>query len=395
MPNAKGTRTSNGDGCIRRRADGRYEAIVQVGINPATGKPIRKSIYGKTEAEVAKKKRALTATVDKGVYLEPSKMKVGEWLDIWYKEFTSDLKVQTRSTYESAIRVHLKPRFNAIKLSALSPVMIQSFFNELANGTAKQKALSAKTVKNIHGVFHKAIDKAYKLEYIAKDPFRGVELPRVKQAEMHPLTEAETKNFLKVIAGSEYELFFKIDLFTGMRESELIGLTWDRVDFENGTIMIDRQIIYNRALHVYAWDSPKHDKTRKLTPAPAVMDMLKQVRRIQNERRLKAGSAWNEGNFAGLVFTNAIGDHYRPNTVDHNVNRYAEKAGISNFRCHDLRHTYAVNAIRAGDDIKTVQSNLGHATAAFTLDKYAHYTEDMRKDSAARMSEYMSRFGEF
>lgn len=97
---------------------------------------------------------------------------------------------------------------------------------------------------------------------------------------------------------------------------------------------------------------------------------------------------WNDGGFPGLVFTTPVGGHYAHNTLSHSFKRAVEKIGVS-CRFHDMRHTYAVNSLRAGDDVKTVQANLGHATAAFTLQKYAHYTEDMRVDSAARMEAFM------
>lgn len=104
----------------------------------------------------------------------------------------------------------------------------------------------------------------------------------------------------------------------------------------------------------------------------------------QKKYRLLAGQLWyNE--IPDLVFTNELGRHYMHNTVTHNVARIAASIGIESLCFHDLRHTYAVNALRAGADVKTVQSNLGHATAAFTLDRYGHYTDDMRVDSANRM----------
>jgi integrase len=95
-----------------------------------------------------------------------------------------------------------------------------------------------------------------------------------------------------------------------------------------------------------------------------------------------------------LVFTNVTGGHYVHNTITHNITRIGARIGIKGLHLHDLRHTYAVSSLRAGDDVKTVQSNHGHATAAFTLDRYAHYTEDMRRESAARMEAFMKGFPE-
>ena len=103
--------------------------------------------------------------------------------------------------------------------------------------------------------------------------------------------------------------------------------------------------------------------------------------------QLKAGALWN--NAHNLVFTNETGGPLEQWRVEKDYQAAVEAAGLVGARFHDLRHTYAVNAIRAGDDIKTIQGNLGHASAAFTLDRYGPFTERMRQDSAARMEGFI------
>ena len=132
---------------------------------------------------------------------------------------------------------------------------------------------------------------------------------------------------------------------------------------------------------------PKSGKPRTIAPAAFVMAALRAQRRRQMEAQLRAGSAWS--NPHGLVFTGENGGRVLQQTVDKHFRALTKAAGLEGVRFHDLRHTYAVNAIRAGDDIKTIQSNLGHATAAFTLDRYAHFTERMRQDSAQRMEGFI------
>ena len=133
----------------------------------------------------------------------------------------------------------------------------------------------------------------------------------------------------------------------------------------------------------------KNDKERIITPAPYVMQILREQRRHQNEARLLAGGAWDEGNIPGLVFTNEVGKHLCHQTIGTRYKKLVKAAGLPDARFHDMRHSYAVAAIRAGDDIKTVQSNLGHHSAAFTLDTYAHATAQMKKESADRMQAHI------
>ena len=117
------------------------------------------------------------------------------------------------------------------------------------------------------------------------------------------------------------------------------------------------------------------------------MDILRQQRIKQNEARLRAGGFWdNEWN---LVFTNEIGGHLCHHTVYKHFKKIVKELGLPDVRFHDMRHTYAVISIQNGDDIKTVQANVGHATAAFTLDVYGHVSQRMQKESANRMQNYI------
>jgi integrase len=164
---------------------------------------------------------------------------------------------------------------------------------------------------------------------------------------------------------------------------------WDCVDLENGTMRIDKQLKKEQKKGgSYYLSSPKNDKPRTLTIAPWVVTLLKTHRAKQAESRLKAGSLWND---KGLVFPSELGDYLSYRTVYDSFKRIVTKLGYPSIRFHDLRHTYAVASLCSGDDIKTVQENLGHATAAFTLDVYGHVTKQMKHDSAQRMEGYIKR----
>ena len=162
---------------------------------------------------------------------------------------------------------------------------------------------------------------------------------------------------------------------------------WDCVDFEAGTITINKQLQRLRGGGgEYRLTSTKNGKSRTITPAASVMALLKRHRAAQAAQRLRAGKLWED---SGLVFTDDLGHHLAQAAVYRSFKQAAAAIGRPDARFHDLRHSYAVAAIRAGDDIKTVQETLGHATAAFTLDIYAHVTTQMRQASAARMDAFI------
>lgn len=133
--------------------------------------------------------------------------------------------------------------------------------------------------------------------------------------------------------------------------------------------------------------SPKNDKMRKVTPAAFVMDILHRQQAQQAEWKQAAGEIWDD---SGLVFTNEIGQNLSPLSVYKAFKQFVSQIGRPDARFHDLRHSYAVVAIQSGDDIKTVQENLGHHTAAFTLDVYGHVTDQMKQASAQRMQRFIS-----
>lgn len=390
-------RAAAGSGTIRKKTqikNGKeytwWEARYTVGYDPGTGKQIQKTITAKTQKEVSQKLKAATVAIDEGTYIAPSKLTVGQWLDTWAEEYLGNVKPLTVSAYKTTIKAHLKPGLGTIKLEALVAHHIQKLYNALGATQDGREALSPKTIKNVHGVLHKALQQAVSNGYIRFNPSDACILPRVVKQELQPLDEEETKLFLEAIKGHPFELLYTVTLFTGMREGEILGLTWDCVDFTKGAVLINKQLQKEKKPKgIYYLASLKNDKPRRVTLAPWVLQLLRKQKLKQTEERLRNGEAWsNPHNF---VFTNELGGHLIPWTVVRHFKEVVTSIGRPDARFHDLRHSYAVAAIRSGDDIKTVQGNLGHATASFTLDVYGHVTEQMKDASAARMEQYIKR----
>lgn len=396
MAKSGNKRAAQGSGTIRKKTVTRngkkyeyWEARLSVGRDPGTGKQIQRSITGKSQKEVREKLQALAVAVANGEYTEPSKLTVGEWLDTWAENYLNSVKPRTVEAYKSNIALHIKPRIGAIRLSALTPVDVQRLYNGLKSKKTGLP-LSAKTKKNVHGALHKALEKAVALGYIRHNPADRPDLPRIAKPEIAPLDDDAMRRFLDVIRGHEFELIYTVTLFTGMREGEVLGLTWGCLDFKAGTITVKQQLQKLRGTGgEYRLVSTKNGKPRKISPAAYVMELLKKQKAKQAEYRLKAGELWH--NPLNLVFTTPLGRNLCHQTVYLGFKKLAAAAGVPAARFHDLRHSYAVAALRAGDDIKTVQGNLGHATAAFTLDVYGHLTEQMQRESAARMDQFIER----
>ena len=228
-----GKRRANGEGSIRKRDDGSWEARILI-----NGKS--RSIYGRTQSDVRKKLTEVRNDLDNDEYLEPNDTTLKEWLELWQDEYLEDVKQSTADRYKSCIRIHIIPALGETRLMDLRASTIQKFLNQCK----KVDGLSEKSVKNIRLVLHKALEQAIEDEQIKKNPCDRAKVPSYDDPpkEMRPLKDNEVSAFLNAIIGHPLESLFYVATFTGMRESEIIGLSWDCIDFERGTIHLYRQL---------------------------------------------------------------------------------------------------------------------------------------------------------
>ena len=419
MARKGGKRGPQGDGGLRIKTVIRngvsykyWEARVTIGYDPKTGRQKQRSFLGKTQKEALQKKQATLVALNNHEYLEPTKLTVEDWLKIWEQEYLVGVKPFTKLNYAQHIRNHIIPALGNLKIQRLSGPDIQRFYNQLLREGGKIRChdkdgnilkkdgkpvyesapLSAKTVKNIHGVLHKALEKAVKLGYIRTNPADTCELSRVEKKEIRPLDSADIARLMEALEDSPFQALFLTALFTGMRRGEICGLRWDCVDLDNGTITVKTQLQNIPGQPgAYRLVSTKNGKSRTLKASSFVTALLRQQKAEQETMKQMMGDLWQD---EGYVFCNAMGKHMSPSTVYHTFKRIAASIGLPDARLHDLRHSYAVASLQAGDDIKTVQSNLGHHTASFTLDVYGHVTEQMRQASADRMDTYIRTVSE-
>lgn len=328
-------KTAKGAGTIRKKTVTRngkeytyWEARITTGRDPGTGRQIQRSFTGKTQKEVREKMQATAVEVNQGTYTAPSKLTVGQWVDIWQRDYLGSLKPCTVRTYKTAAGNHILPAMGAVKLAELHPHMIQGFINGLE--------LAPSSARLVYQVLHRALEKAVDLDYIPRNPSDRCELPRMERKEIHPLDDQQAAALLKAAKGTSLEHMVAVALFTGMRQSEILGLTWDAVDFATGSISVNKQLSRLEHRNSGLLVSPKSGKGRTITAAPLVLRVLQAQRRRQAEMQLKAGPAWS--NPHGLVFTNEIGLPMEQRNVDYQFKRIAAAAGLPGVRFHDTRH---------------------------------------------------------
>lgn len=374
-----GTRAANGMGSIRQRPDGRYEARY-------TGSDGRQhSVYGKSPKAVGEALRAATHSVDTGAWLEPSTLTVAQWLRVWLTDYSADTAERTVAKNRGMFDRHFIPVLGAVKLADLGPVHIQRVL-----GGLKRKGLAESTIKNYMAVFTAALNQARKSKLISTNPAEDIHLAGTPKKQFHIVDRQQLPAFFEAAAATRFPNELQFMILTGLRLGEVAGLRWIDVDLDAGTVNV-RQQLRPKNKKMQRFTLPKYKKTRQIHVPPQVVTILKEQRRRQAEQRLAAGENWIEDDLsAGLVFRQKRGQIHGGHTISRAVTAAGVAIGIPDLHPHDLRHSYAVAALRAGADVKTVQHNLGHKTAKMTLDVYAAYTQDAGKAGADKLSTYIS-----
>ena len=325
MPQSKRTTSGMGSICkITRTINGKnytyYEARYTAGFDPGTGKQIQRSITDKSKKVVAQKLKAAMAAIDAGTYKAPCKMTVAQWLDIWVAEYLNSVKPLTKHNYNKQVQKHFKPALGAVRLDALDTHTIQRFYNSLS-----ASGLSPKTVKNLHGILHCALQQAIACDYLSRNPADACKLPKVTNPEIKPLEPVEIARLLKEAEQDDYCNLFIVAMFTGMRQGELLGLAWECVDFQTGIITVKQQLQCKDGN--YFLETPKSGKNRTILPAPIVIDALRNQLERQQKEREQAGKMWD--NQFNLVFTDALGKYLVRRTVVKHFKKISGCAGIS------------------------------------------------------------------
>lgn len=368
-------RRANGEGSIRKRKDGRWEGRYTAGRDPETGRTVYKNVLGKTQAEVKEK---LKQAIEENAQLDfcrAGEYTVGQWMDVWF-ENCAKVKVRPSShqTYRGYIDHHIKPYIGGIPLGKLTTLDLQRLYKKLLSGgrverieSEKQlKGLSPKTVRNINQVISSALTFAKEQQLILSTPANGCSLPKLEHREMKTLTAEQLQSFLREAKESGvYEMYY-IELATGLRRGELLGLKWEDIDLGQGVIHVRRQVARINGEIVEAPLKTKNSYRTVSIGADAVGILMQQKEQTCSE----------------YVFPSPTGGPISPDSVLHMLHRVLKRAGLPKVRFHDLRHTFATLALQNGVDVKTVSGMLGHFSAGFTLDTYAHVTTQAQRQAA-------------
>ncbi len=368
-------RKSNGEGSIRQRANGLWEARITL----EGGQP--KSFYAKTKGEALRKQRQAQHAIDHGLpVLSDERQTLGAFLTSWLQG-KKQLEASTWLRYRIFVERKLIPELGQVQLSKLTPQHLQRLYaKKLDDGW------SPTTVNHLHTVLHGALEQAVKWDLIARNISDRVDPPRKVRKEMRVWTPEQARAFLAALSGDRLEALFRLALHTGMRQGELFGLRWRDVDLENSALYVQTALKVQEAGRALGKPKTEHSR-RKIELGADAIDALRAHRKRQAEERLAMGQAWTDND---LVFCDTIGGALAPNNVTRRHFLPAiKRASVPTIRFHDLRHTAATLMLLGGAPVKVVSERLGHSNVAITLNIYAHVLPSMQKDTATLMTQML------
>ena len=370
----------SGEGTVRLRKDGRWEGRVVIGYDDK-GLPKTKNVLAKTKTECVEKLKALKANLEKPT---PGKVKMnmpfGDWISYWYEnQLKPELREGSYRAYEGHLKQYILPNIGHIPLNKLTASDIQQFYLWLKKDgrTLRREengsGLSDNLVINIHSFCRRALDAAVKENLIPINPAAECKLPSSHRKEMQILTREEMQRLLIQAKYEGYYEVFLLELATGLRRGELVALRWDDLNFRTGELKIDKQIVRTKAGLVVSEPKTKAAVRTVILPPP-VLNALREYRRTVD-------SEW--------IFPSPRkdGKPISPSYISQRLREILKRAGCKQVRFHDLRHTFATNALEHGMDIKTLSTVIGHVSSSVTLNVYAHITDDMKKQAAVNIDQ--------
>jgi integrase len=358
-----------GEGTIRRRDDGRWEARISLPSG-------QRSFYGRTRDDVVRKLRAAQRAVDDGLPVPSERETVASFFGTWLTGAASTLRLSTWTTYEQYVRLHLLPTLGRVRVSQLRPQQLQLLYQDrLASG------LSPMTVRHLHAVIHRGLEQAVRWGVAGRNVADLVDPPRQPRRTLEVFTASEVSELLAAAGGDRLEALYVLAVTTGMRRGELLALRWRDVDLDQGALAVTGSL--QRIGGALTIGEPKTTSSRRrVVLARIAVGALRSHRVAQAERQLGA-LYWED---LDLVFTNEIGRPIEPgNLLRRSYWPLLDRAGLRRIRFHDLRHTAATLLLSRGVHAKVASEMLGHSTIGITLDLYSHVSETMQRDAAAAM----------
>jgi integrase len=345
-----------------------------------------------TKKEAEKRLTELLRAIDTGLWADPQKMTLGQYLDYWYENYCKiNLAPSTLRGYSNIINNHLKPALGAIRIDKLMPSHIQSYYTDALTCGRKRKlkqekpGLSPTYVLYHHRVLREALEHAVQWQLIYRNPADACKPPEKEKYNAQVFTKEQIDLLLTDLKGSYLYMPTFLAIATGMRQAEILALTWDCVNLDEGLIFVIRKLERFKKGEQPRYGEPKTaGSKKKVYLFKEAIEELKRHKEEQEQNRLAAKELLQDNN---LVCCYADGSHISPATFSRAFRDRTRKLGISS-RFHDLRHSVATILLEKGVHPKVAAEFLRQGTTIL-LDTYSHVTDSLGKEAAKLIGQYL------
>ncbi len=347
----------NNEGTVYKRKDGRWCAQVSL-----SGKRITK--YAKTQRECHDWVREITNKIEHGMTFDATQLTLERYMQSWLTGKDLSIRQNTARNYRRYTEQDILPVIGKMRLQNIQPAHIRQMYLRM-----QAEGKGSRTIQLVHSTLHCALKQAVKERLIGYNPMDAVERPKVETKEFHIFTESQARTFLEATKGHPYEALFYLALTTGLRKGELLGLMWDDVDWEKGTLRVERQLQQAYSSSAVLVPTKTKSGRRQIKLGKIGLAMLEAHRKRQEAQKILAGDSWKEN---GMIFTTGIGTYASQSKVSKKFKQILYENDLPDIRFHDLRHTSISLLLDMGTPINTVQRRAGHSKAIVTTDIYGH-----------------------
>ncbi|MDK2561936.1 tyrosine-type recombinase/integrase [Romboutsia sedimentorum] len=312
----------------------------------------------------------------------PNTMTIEKFLIDFLEKYKVNLSITTYNCYMRICKKYLIPMLGKYKLEELKPIHLQNYVDDLVGILAPQ------TIKIHINILNLALKKAYRLRLIRENIVECIEVPRIKKFKNNIYNKQDMIKLLQICKGTPLELHIYLASGLGLRISEILGLTWDNIDFNENTITIDKITVRNEGLVILK--TPKTESSERTISAPnEIILMLKNYKKKQLEAKLK-GEITNKMN---LLFFDKNEKLIAQDVLSKKFNKFLRENNLDHIRFHDLRHSHVTLLINSKVPIKVISERVGHSNINTTLNIYAHTLKEMDSEASDKISETLFKLG--
>ena len=367
-------------GHIRKRTDSKgtvtYQVILDKGI-AADGKRLRSYSTFNTLKEARAMLAEQEDSINKGTYIEPSKMTVQELCEEWFRVHAPKIAANTQRGYRVNLDKHIYPLIGGTKVQQLTASMLTECYEKML-----KSGLNARSVQFCHTTLHAALKYGMKARYLNHNVAELTSPPKQEKYKPYIYTDEEIKRLLAAVEGSVHEIPVKLAIGLGLRRGEVLGLMWSDVDFRKNTIEVRHNLLCVNGEKSIG--DPKTEAGKRTLVVPEeLMKLLRKHKTQQAEKRLALGDRWEDND---LVCCTGNGTPYHAGSYSVMFHRFLERKGLPHCRFHDLRHINATLMLKSGVNMKVCQTRLGHSDISTTMDIYSHVDTEMQSQAANNLN---------